>query len=189
MTKLVKSVQKKSQKKCSLIKYGHPECPRAVFNKGRCIPGKDPYEWRKCGVTGNPIRFSHHGKKTEFGWDMDHKISKARNGSDYLINLIPVLLSVNRSQGASLKNKPDALIEQHEAIYIQRGIQRRIKNLDFKWSDDIKGKLFWVKATPSSIQKLATIIDFNRKFVNILWKDSNWPDMLPLDKNLFEAFK
>ena len=128
-------------KRRSLIKYGDRECPRAVFNKGRFIPEKDPREWRKCRITGKPIRFSHHGKKTEFGWDMDHKIPVARNGSDYLCNLIPVLLSVNRSQGASYKNKPQALIEQHEAIYIQRGIQRRYKNLDFKWSDDIKANL------------------------------------------------
>ena len=182
MSRIIKTPQKKSQKN-----YGNPHCKRAVFNKGKIIPEKDPQQWRICWISGKIIKFSEHGKSSEYGWDIDHNIPKAKNGSDDLYNLIPVSSSVNRSQGASLKYKPKALIEQHQAIYIQRNIQRRYKNLDFRWSDEIKGKLFWVKALPSSIQKLATIIDFNRKFVNVLWQDSNWMDKIPLDKDLFEA--
>lgn len=171
------------------IKYGDPECSRAVFNKGRKISGKDPNEWRKCAITGVPIKFSDLNKNIETGWHQDHFISKAKNGSDELRNLIPVQKRQNIGQGASLKDKPKALLLLHRALAEQRGIKPIYKNLEFKWGNDLIGKTLWVKATPTSIQKLAILNHYNRKMVNITWVDTKWEDDLPLNKDLFEELK
>ena len=166
--------------------YGGKDCARAVFNKGRKIEGKDPLEWRKSAITGKPIKFSHHGKATKYGWDIEHKIPKAKNGSDHLSNLIPLDYYTNRSQGASMKNKKSIVAKFHIALAQQRGIKPTYKNLDFKWSEELIGKTLWVKETPVSIQKLAKINFYNRKIVNVTWVDTLWNDDIELNKDLFE---
>lgn len=170
----------------SIIKYGHPECARAVFNKGRKIEGKDPLEWRKSAITGIPIRFSHHGKASEYGWDIEHKIPKAKNGSDHLSNLIPLDYFTNRSQGASMKNKQKTIAKFHTALAQQRGIKPTYKNMDFKWSEELIGQTLWVRATPVSIQKLAKINSYDRKSVKITWLDTMWTEDVELNKDLFQ---
>ena len=180
------SIRIASPKKNSLIKYRDPECPRAVFNKGRKIAGLDPIEYRLCHITGRIICFSHYGLFTEFGWHEDHFIPLAQNGSDFICNLIPVYYKINLSQGQSMKYKPKAIILRNEALAEKRGIQRKYKNLDFKWSDDLIGSVVWVKETPCSLQKTAKIVSYDKKWVLLVWVDSGFSGKVPLDKDLFE---
>jgi hypothetical protein len=171
------------------LKYGHPDCPRAVFNKGAKIADKDPDEWRKCEITKQPIKFADFGKSTPTGWQMDHRIPQSKSGPDLLWNLIPVQTRQNIGQGASFKDKPDALLQYHAALAERRGIKPKYKNLEFKWSKELIGTTIWVKATPTSVQKLARLNGYNRKMVSVTWTDTNWDEEIPLNKDLFEMMK
>jgi len=169
----------------SKTNYGQRGCKEAVWRKAKCIKGKDPTEYRKCCQSNKEIRFSHHGKTTPYGWHIDHKIPKAKGGSDSIDNLQAVFYATNICMGASLASKPKILREFHDAIREKRGITRSIKNLSFKWSKDLCGNLVWVKGTPSSEERLATLIDYDRTTVYIRWDHTKWDDRIPLDKDLF----
>ncbi len=45
---------------------------------------------------GNEIRFSEYGKRSKYGWEIDHKHPKAKGGSDKDRNLQPLHWKENR---------------------------------------------------------------------------------------------
>jgi hypothetical protein len=78
---------------------------RAVWNKGRAIPGYDPAVWRHDAL-GNAIRWSDYGDRdARHGWEIDHwPTPKALGGSDDLSNLRPLHCIANARHGARLGN-------------------------------------------------------------------------------------
>ncbi len=71
---------------------------RAVWAKGRIIPGYDASVWRHdtCGMV---MFYADHGDtNSEHGWEIDHIIPRALNGPTVLSNLQPLNWRNNRSK-------------------------------------------------------------------------------------------
>lgn len=72
---------------------------RAVWQKGQRIPGYDQAEWRQDSC-GRAIRYSDHADTTsQYGWEIDHIVPKAKGGGDELSNLQPLYWENNRRKG------------------------------------------------------------------------------------------
>ncbi len=49
----------------------------SAWNKARPIPGYDPAVWRQ-DAFGDTILWSDYGKRTEFGWEIDHQLPQSK---------------------------------------------------------------------------------------------------------------
>ncbi len=76
-----------------------------VWQKAKIVLGQDPAMYRKdaCGAW---IQFSQYGNRnSDYGWEVDHIIPVAMNGSDDLRNLRPLHWKNNaaKADGVALK--------------------------------------------------------------------------------------
>lgn len=71
---------------------------RAVFNKGKVIPGYDENTWRR-DTCGRAIKYDSHGTEGEYSWEIDHIKPLAKGGGNELSNLQPLWWRHNRSKG------------------------------------------------------------------------------------------
>ena len=167
--------------------YGRKDCKDAVWKKAKKVKELNPDEYRLCAISNDIIRYSHYGNNSSiYNWDIDHIIPKSKNGSDDISNLQAVSASKNRSIGNSIKEKPEVMTKMFEAKRIQRGILPK-KHVGFKWDSSIIGKIFWVKASPTTIPQRGFIQSYDKKYVKVFWEDAKYEIILPLDKDLFEV--
>lgn len=162
--------------------YGRPGCKDAVWKKGRIMQGKNPSKIRKDHY-GNEIHYSEHGKTTEYGWDIDHIIPKAKCGSNDISNLEPVHYNKNRSMGAKMDDKDKT--KWFDALEEMRGIERNKKASHFKYE---VGAHVIAKQTPISKGQLAKIISLEKKTkkVKIRWIHGDYEDNIEMNPLLFE---
>ena len=80
------------------------ELIQQVWEKGETVRGDDPDIWRK-DAEGNLIRRGSYGTQGEYGWEIYHKIPKAKGGSDDLRNLQPLHTEVNRESPTRSRSK------------------------------------------------------------------------------------
>ena len=72
---------------------------RAVWNKGRIIPGYDANVWR-CDACNSVIYYADHGNTgSKHGWEIDHIVPTAKGGRTVMDNLQPLQWETNRRKG------------------------------------------------------------------------------------------
>lgn len=74
------------------IKFGNTSCElssrqKKLWEMRAIIPGKNPDVWRM-DVCGNPIKYCDYANRySQYGWELDHMISRANGGSNDISNL------------------------------------------------------------------------------------------------------
>lgn len=68
-----------------------------AWNNATIIKGKNPNLYRK-DAYGNTIFKTSYGKKSDMGWEIDHKHPKAKGGTDSSRNLQAIQWEENRSK-------------------------------------------------------------------------------------------
>jgi hypothetical protein len=161
--------------------YGKPGCKNAVWKKGKKINGYDPNEWRK-DIYDNIINYNDHGKTTKYGWEIDHYIPKAKNGSDNITNLHPVQYSKNRKMGIKMNSKDK--LNWFTALEEERNIIVNKKTTPFKYEI---GELVLVKQTPVSNAQPAIIrsLDILNKKVFVYWVYGEYEENIEMYNKLF----
>lgn len=74
------------------------ETIKQVWKKAKAISGYDSNIWRQ-DHAGAWIKFSEYGKRSTYGWEIDHRKPLAKNGSDDDSNLYPLQWENNRTKG------------------------------------------------------------------------------------------
>ncbi|MCY4641430.1 MAG: HNH endonuclease signature motif containing protein [Gammaproteobacteria bacterium] len=70
-----------------------------VWEKGKPIPKYSEAIWRR-DFKGRVIKREDHGnRRSKYGWEVHHIISKAKGGSDNLSNLTPLQWEMNVELG------------------------------------------------------------------------------------------
>jgi 5-methylcytosine-specific restriction endonuclease McrA len=69
-----------------------------IWLQGRIVQGYDPENIRQ-DAFGWWMSRGHYGQTTPYGWEIDHIIPVARNGTDHPLNLQPLQWSNNRKKG------------------------------------------------------------------------------------------
>ena len=61
----------------------------AVWDKAETIDNYDPNVWRR-DAHGHVIRYDEHGRRTDYGWQVDRIVPYSQGGSSMIENLRPL---------------------------------------------------------------------------------------------------
>jgi 5-methylcytosine-specific restriction endonuclease McrA len=154
-----------------------------VFNKATKIKGKDPKEWRRDSA-GNTIKFTEYGKNSKYGWQIDHIIPKAKNGSDHIDNLQPLQWEENVRASDKTDGKPG-----FDSRALFNALQNRAGGPKRKIPCNLtEGDSMWVKYSPTAHPSLAVIIRINKEedYVTVRWDSNDTENNIVYDGSLFE---
>ncbi len=78
------------------------EIIKAAWEKGQVIPSLSPDAWRR-DICDKAMKFSDYGDRYPiYGWEIDHIIPVAHEGSDDISNLQPLHWENNAAKGDQL---------------------------------------------------------------------------------------
>lgn len=106
-----------------------------VWEKALTVEGFDPKLYRK-DVCGAWIKYSDYGKKTDFGWNIDHVYPTAKGGKDDFINLRPMQWENNHSKGndyptyqAVITSNGNHNVTKEQSFTVNKELQKELKKL------------------------------------------------------------
>ena len=79
---------------------------KAVWNKGKVMPGCDSDEYRQ-DIAGAWMKYSEYGNTSHelgLGWEIDHRRPESKGGGDALSNLQPLQWANNRAKSDNYPN-------------------------------------------------------------------------------------
>jgi len=167
----------------SNIKYGNPLCKDILWDKCKKIPNRDPAVYRL--DPGNKIiKYGDHGKHSNYAWQIDHIIPKAKNGADHIENLQALHWLTNQSIHENIRDKPGFNVRKfHEIMCEKRGIDPIAKKPRVKPGDQV-----FVRKMVNCQFSHAIVMSIHRASdqVQIRWLMTGHIDTILYDSLLFQ---
>ena len=73
-----------------------------AWENAKPIRGKKPETWRR-DLEGNKIRSGSYGTTGEYGWEVDHKNTKGKRGTEHMKNIQALHWKENRKKSDKRK--------------------------------------------------------------------------------------
>lgn len=133
------------------------------------------------------IKYTEHGKFTEYGWQIDHIIPKAKNGSDHIDNLQALHWRTNQSVHEDIRNKPGINMREMHRILCRK---YRLRMTNRKPRICVGDKIFTRKMVNCETA-LATIMSIEPKedSVFVKWASTGFVESILYDSLLFCPIK
>lgn len=106
-----------------------------VWDNAQKVDGADPKIWRK-DVCDAWINRDQYGNESDYGWEIDHALPVAKNGTDHTSNLRAMQWQNNRSKGDDFPNYTASVtadgnknVERKESKTVHQDTINRLKEL------------------------------------------------------------
>ena len=160
----------------TMAKYNDRGLKKLLWNKCKLIPGQNPNIWRY-----DKLENVCHYEDAQ----IDHIISQANGGSDYMVNLQILRWDINISKSNRIT---DENREMHHNACIAKLKDPESLNNNVYTAKIKKGDKLLIKKSPLIDEMPGEISDIDRKNkkVNVLFENRTAPDIVFLDKRLFK---
>jgi hypothetical protein len=156
-------------------KYNDPGLKQFLWKKCKSIPGKNPNIWRY-----DRMGYVCHYEDAR----IDHKVSQANGGNDYIVNLQILRWDINLLKSNLITDENREM--HHKACIAKLKDPYSLNNV---YTKKIKvGDELLIKKSPRIPEMPGKIINIDRKNkkVEVLFENRKVPDIVFLDKRLFK---